>query len=100
MAITVSPITPEFVAEIGDVDLSGKLAPDDLAAIKETFWKYAVLIFPDQNLDQEQHLAFTRNFGPLESGTGIGREGKQRLRQELADVSNMDHEGNLVDPGG
>ena len=100
MAITVSPITPEFVAEIGDVDLSGKLAPDDLAAIKETFWKYAVLIFPDQNLDQEQHLAFTRNFGPLESGTGIGREGNQRLRQELADVSNMDHEGNLVDPGG
>lgn len=100
MAITISPITPEFVAEIGDVDLSGKLAPDDLAAIKEAFWKYAVLIFPDQKLDQEQHLEFSRNFGSLELATGIGREGKNRLHHELADISNMDNEGKLVDPDG
>ena len=49
MAITVCPVTQTFAAEIGDVDLSQPLAPDDLAAIKDAFATYAVLIFPDQH---------------------------------------------------
>lgn len=73
MGITISPITPQFVAEIGDVDLSKTLAGEVLPEIKDAFWKYAVLIFPGQTLNQDQHLAFSRNFGPLESGTGIAR---------------------------
>ena len=55
MAITVCPVTPSFVAEIGDVDLSRTLEPADLAAIKDAFAKYAVLIFPEQRLSQDQH---------------------------------------------
>ena len=47
MAVTVSPVNDGFVAEICDVDL-GALAPDDLAAIKQAFWTYAVLVFPGQ----------------------------------------------------
>ena len=48
MGITVFPVTPGFIAEIGDVDLSTSLGKADVAAIKEAFWKYAVLVFPDQ----------------------------------------------------
>ena len=98
MSITIAPITPDFVAEIGDVDLAQPLAPEDLEAIKAAFWKYAVLIFPEQTLTQEQHLDFARQFGPLEAGTGIGRGGKTRIRAELADVSNLNYEGDFVDP--
>ncbi|HKJ00080.1 MAG TPA: TauD/TfdA family dioxygenase [bacterium] len=101
MAITVVPVTPGFVAEIGDADLARPMGQEDLAAIKEAFWQHAVLIFPDQQLTQEQHLAFARQFGPLEAGTGIGRQGKPlRVRAELADVSNLDGEGALADPEG
>ena len=46
MAITIYPVTPSFVAEIGDVDLSGQIDPADLQAIKEAFTQYPVLIFP------------------------------------------------------
>jgi hypothetical protein len=46
MAITVYPVTPSFVAEIGDVDLSGQIDPADLQAIKEAFTQYPVLAFP------------------------------------------------------
>ena len=100
MGITVYPITPDFVAEIGDVNLSKPLAEDEFEAIKEAFWKYAVLIFPDQNLDQEQHLEFAGKFGPLEAGTGIGRSGRPlRFRAELADVSNIDTDGQLLRDG-
>ena len=37
-AITVHPLSPDFVAEVGDVDLSRPLAPADLDAIKQAFW--------------------------------------------------------------
>src|SRR5215472_16726495 len=60
MAITVCPVTPGFAAEIGDVDLSRPIVPADLQAIKDAFATYAVLIFPDQHLSQDQHLDFAR----------------------------------------
>jgi alpha-ketoglutarate-dependent 2,4-dichlorophenoxyacetate dioxygenase len=91
MATAIYPVTPSFVAEIGDVDLSGQLDPADLVSIKEAFAKYAVLIFPDQHLSQDQHLDFARNFGPLETTIGAYRkEVVLRLPKELTDVSNLD----------
>jgi len=93
MAITVCPVTPSFAAEIGDVDLSKPLAPADLQAIKEAFASYAVLIFPDQHLSQDQHLDFARYFGPLETTIALHRKDAQlRLRPELSDVSNLAHD--------
>jgi alpha-ketoglutarate-dependent 2,4-dichlorophenoxyacetate dioxygenase len=91
MAITVCPVTPSFAAEIGDVDLSAQLDPSDVQAIKDAFAKYAVLIFPDQHLSQDQHLDFARYFGPLETTIALFRkDAKLRVRQEFADVSNLD----------
>src|SRR6516164_424002 len=74
MTITVYPVTPSFAAEIGDVDLSEQVAPADLQAIKEAFTQYAVLIFPNQRLSQDQHLDFARHFGPLETTIGVYRK--------------------------
>ena len=92
MAITVCPVTPNFAAEIGDVDLSAPLEPADLAAIKQAFAAYAVLIFPGQELSQDQHLDFARCFGPLETTIGVYRtDAPLRVRQEFADVSNLNH---------
>jgi len=91
MAISIYPVTPSFAAEIGDVDLSGRIEPSDLDAIKEAFAKYAVLIFPDQHLSQDQHLDFARHFGPLETTIALYRKDRElRVRKEFADVSNLD----------
>ena len=91
MAIAVCPVTSGFVAEIGDVNLSTTLEPADLLAVKEAFATYAVLIFPDQHLSQDQHLDFARNFGPLETTIALFRkDAKLRVRKEFADVSNLD----------
>jgi alpha-ketoglutarate-dependent 2,4-dichlorophenoxyacetate dioxygenase len=91
MAITVSPVTPSFAAELGDVDLSRTLGSADLAAIKDAFAKYAVLIFPGQRLSEDQHLDFAKRFGPLETTIALFRkDAKLRVRKEFADVSNLD----------
>jgi len=92
MAITVQPVTENFAAEIGDIDLSKPLAPADFAAVKAAFAKYAVLIFPGQALSQDQHLDFARYFGPLETTIAVLRKDTQlRVPKEFADVSNLDH---------
>jgi len=96
MTITVYPVTPSFAAEIGDVDLSEQVAPADLQAIKEAFTQYAVLIFPNQLLSQDQHLDFARHFGPLETTIGVYRkDAPLRLRKEFADVSNLNHDNEV-----
>ena len=98
MAITVYPVTEGFAAEIGDVDLSAPLGAADLAAIEEAFATYAVLVFPDQDMTQDQHLDFAKHFGPLETTIRVHRKDVAlRLRQELSDVSNLDHQNRLLD---
>src|SRR5262245_18386781 len=95
MAITVQSITPTFVAEIGDVDLAN-LSHADLAAVKEAFWKYAVLIFPDQHLTGEQHKAFAAKFGPLETDRVLNpKVTPHRLDREFADISNLSEDGKI-----
>ncbi len=93
MSITLCPITPNFAAEVGDVNLAA-LSAEDIEAVKQAFWKYAVLVFPDQRLTAEQHLAFARNFGPLETTIAVHRpEEKLRIDPHFADVSNLDPDG-------
>jgi alpha-ketoglutarate-dependent 2,4-dichlorophenoxyacetate dioxygenase len=96
MAITVCPVTPSFAAEIGDIDLSKPLDPSEVTQVKEAFTKYAVLIFPDQRLSEDQHLDFARYFGPLETTIALFRkDSKLRVRKEFADVSNLDPENEV-----
>ncbi len=96
MAITVYPVTPSFAAEIGDIDLATQIDPANLRAIRDAFVQYAVLIFPDQRLSQDQHLDFARHFGPLETSIAVYRkDARLRLRKEFADVSNLDHDDEL-----
>src|ERR1700686_4995692 len=95
MAIDVYPMTETFAAEVG-VDLSQPLIADDVAAIKQAFWKYGVLIFPDQNLTEEQHVTFAKHIEPIEPTIGAYRpDAKLRLRPDLVDVSNLNHRNEI-----
>ncbi|MDF3075955.1 MAG: alpha-ketoglutarate-dependent 2,4-dichlorophenoxyacetate dioxygenase [Alphaproteobacteria bacterium] len=95
MAITVAPITETFAAEIGDIDLSRPLSAEDAEAVKQAFWTYSVLIFPEQKLEAEQHLEFARLFGPLESSIMLYGDAPVRTRPEIADVSNLNHKSEI-----
>ena len=98
MTVTVQPTTPDFAAEVGDVDLGKPLAADDLAAIRAAFTKYAVLVFPDQNFTDESQMDFARNFGPLETSVfALRKDIKLRLNPNLADVGNLDAEDRILE---
>ncbi len=97
MAVSIHAVTPDFVAEVGDVALNS-VSPEDLAAIREAFTKYAVLVFPDQEFDDDSQLAFARHFGPLETTVFMARKGHNlRLHQNMADVGNLDAENRILE---
>jgi alpha-ketoglutarate-dependent 2,4-dichlorophenoxyacetate dioxygenase len=88
--MTLYPVTESFAAEIGDIDLSVPLSPEQHAEVEAAFNRYAVLIFPDQRLTIDQHLDFARTFGPLETSIqAIRSDAQLRLRPDIADVSNL-----------
>jgi len=98
MTISVHPITPDFAAEIGDLDLSRPVSETDLDAVKQAFWRYAVLIFPDQDLTPAMHVAFARHFGPVESDRVLDTKvTPHRLAPEFADISNLATDGRIWD---
>jgi alpha-ketoglutarate-dependent 2,4-dichlorophenoxyacetate dioxygenase len=101
MTIRIFPVTPGFAAEIGDVDLSKALSPADERAIKAAFLEYAVLAFPGQQLTAEQHVAFAQLFGPLEPNINSYQDEVvgSRIDERISDVSNLDHNNELLPPG-
>jgi alpha-ketoglutarate-dependent 2,4-dichlorophenoxyacetate dioxygenase len=59
--------------------------------------RYAVLVFPDQQIDDDQQMAFGQALGPLEQTRGVVDAHKQRLKhQQMADISNIDLDGKLL----
>jgi len=96
MGITVYPITPSFVAEVGDIDLSKPLPREDEQAVKAAFWKYAVLIFPEQNLEPDQQAAFSELFGPIETDRVLSQTTSGgRVDSRFSDISNLNREGRI-----
>ena len=58
-----------------------------------------MLIFRDQNIIDEEQIAFTRHFGELESYNTPGhvrRREDHRLAPGIADFSNLDKHGNIM----
>jgi alpha-ketoglutarate-dependent 2,4-dichlorophenoxyacetate dioxygenase len=97
MSIAITPLHPTFVAQVTGVDLREKLPDDVFGEIDAAFRKYAVLVFPGQPLTDEQQIVFSRRFGPLETAPNYAGKA-MRLRQEFTDISNLDHEGKILDP--
>ena len=64
-SITVKRLTPALGAEIGGIDLSRPLEPDQVTAIGRALADHLVIVFRDQRLSIDQHKAFGRLFGEL-----------------------------------
>jgi alpha-ketoglutarate-dependent 2,4-dichlorophenoxyacetate dioxygenase len=97
MALAVKPLHPHLGAEITGVDLARPLPPAAIEAIEAAFNRHAVLVFPGQPLSDEQQIAFSRHFGPLETSPEYAGSQKSRIgNRHIADVSNLDPDGRVM----
>ena len=77
---TVEPLAATFGAVITGVKLTD-LPEDDFSALYDAWLEYALLVFPGQNLSNDEQIAFARRFGELEF--------------DLAALSNVKDDGSL-----
>ena len=92
MSITMRQVGPCFAAEVEGLDLRRPLTPEEVAAVHDGMDRYAVLVFHDQRITDEEQLAFTRSLGDIEHsiGTSLRPLTDARLPTTFADVSNLD----------
>ena len=97
MTIEVTPLTRHIGGRMTGIDARQALTHDEVAAVERAMDRHAVLVLPGQDITDEQQLAFTRNFGPLEEGANSGaRDAELRLPVVFADVSNLDKQGRIA----
>jgi alpha-ketoglutarate-dependent 2,4-dichlorophenoxyacetate dioxygenase len=96
-SIEVKPLTRHIGGRMTGIDVRKPLTPEEVAAVERGMDEHAVLVLPGQDISDEQQLAFTRNFGPLEEGANSGaRDADLRLPVVFADVSNLDKTGQIA----
>ena len=95
MVVEVTPLHPTLGAAVRGVDLTRPVTPDVFAEIDAAFNRYGILVFPAQRVTDQQQLAFSRLFGPLEVNPNYAGA-KMRLRPDIADISNLDAEGRVL----
>jgi len=93
MTLTIRPLHPTLAAEISGVDLrqADKELAEELVAAND---RYPILVFRDQDLDDEAQVRFASLFEPLETVNSYARADEpRRVHDEISDISNVDVEG-------
>jgi alpha-ketoglutarate-dependent taurine dioxygenase len=96
MSISVTPLHPALGAAIRGVDLRQPMDAETFQAVHDAWMRFLVVVFPDQPITDEEHVAFTRFFGEPEifHQTII----RSRAVKEIFRVSNVDDDGVLMPP--
>jgi alpha-ketoglutarate-dependent 2,4-dichlorophenoxyacetate dioxygenase len=94
----IDPVNrPFFAGVVSGLDLRKPLTPDEVAAVHRGMDEFAVLVFHDQPIDDDQQLVFSRALGPLEQATGdIAAPQDRRMSMDLNDISNLDKNNQIL----
>ena len=96
MALHFEPIGP-LAAHVSGVDIANPLRDSEVSGIEAGMDEYAVLVFKNQPLSEDQQIAFARQFGPLDIGFGKVKGKEHRLKyRELGDISNLAMQGGVA----
>lgn len=94
MSVQIEPLTPNFGARLSGFSIRDGLSDADFQAIEHALNVYGVAVFPDQPLDDDSQVAFSRRLGPLEE-TLAGAVG---AGSPLVRVTNILPDGSIKDP--
>ena len=94
--VRVEPMDATLGATVRGVELGEPLDDAVFEEIHAAWLEHAVLVFPEQFLDDESHTAFSRRFGPLERMFSLRGKGSQ----VFANLTNVRKDGSLIEPEG
>ncbi len=99
MAIDIRPLTKHIGGEVSGFDIRKPLSRAEVAAFDAGMDRHAVLVYHGPVITDEEHLAFTLKFGPLQpaEGTNVTKPQDRRLDITFSDVSNVAKGGDLLE---
>ena len=103
MNLTVTPLHPIFGARVTGVDLRESVSAGAQRAIERAMDDHALCVLPDQRLEDEHQVAFSRLYGPLElappkqSKSGTASYNTRLQHREIFDISNLDENGKILE---
>ena len=97
MPLTTRKLHPQVGVEIVDIDVKTVDEPT-FREIVAAFDEHSVLLFRGQSLTDEEQLAFSRRFGPLET-TIRSINSLASTPPQISNLSNVDGEGRLIPAG-
>ena len=65
MSLSFERLTSAIGAEVAGVDLAGELSEEVVAQLRQALLDHQVLVFREQDLTPESHIAFARRFGEI-----------------------------------
>ena len=92
--LTVRPLSPALGAEVRGIDMREPLDDETRQQVLDAWMQHLVLVFPGQEISDEQHVAFTRCLGEPE----VFHQNiiKSRSVREIFRVSNVNDDGALM----
>ena len=87
----LTPLTPVFGVEVAGLDLMDVTLDDGFDALRALFEEHSALLFRNQTLSPEKHLALARAFGPVEDRMADERKPGQAFA--IPEVSNVQEDG-------
>ena len=98
MTITVIPRHPALGAEVRGVDLRQPMDAATRQVVIDAWTEHLVLVFPDQVITDQEHVAFTRHFGEPEIFHQTSLSLRSDRVREIFLVSNVDENDRLMTP--
>lgn len=99
MPLKAEPIRPAigFGAVCSGLDLTQPLSQEEVRQVTDAMDRYGVTVWRNTGMSDEDHIAFSRNFGFLERVPKREEGAKMRLPyRELFDASNLNLEGEVT----
>ncbi len=94
MTFTTRPLTPNIGIEITDIDLGQPIPDYTMAELRRVWLDHVIAVFPDQDLDDETQIAFSRRIGALELINMAALQVKGR--PEVYAATNLDEQGQIM----
>jgi taurine dioxygenase len=89
--LSIRRLTPNLGAEVGGIDLSGRMDDDVFGALYQAFLRHQVLLFPPQDLPPLRQVEFARRFGEVQ--VHVMNQYHADGFPELYRLSNLDADG-------
>lgn len=97
MTLRITKLHPLFAARVEGIDIALGFDNADFAKLRSAFEEHSVIVLPEQDLDDDRQVDFSKRFGPLEMM--LPHAGNKMNPGHISRMYNTESNGKVIPPG-